>query len=298
MESVWVRMITAVVAVAACVGGAVGGRPPEGAPPGSLLPGVEDWRFERHAPGWCGAMVARPILERGCRRNRDTMRCANGEYMMFSQMGQDYYLYTRHFSKLGRRGVYLDVATNDPVAMSNTFFMESCLGWKGLCVEAHPQYLGAIHRWRNCALVPMCVSDKDGRKVEFALDRGLSGVVETNKNKPRWERLGTRVESIKMACSTMKVEMERYGVKVVDYLSLDVEGHELNVLKGIDWDNVKINVMTVEAQGDRLRQVEEFLKGKGYLRHVPDLSAQSKRTRSLSEDAVFLHSTVEFGKPV
>lgn len=299
MASASVAMFMVVVAaVLACVRQAAGRKPSEVAPPSNTLPGVADWRFDEHAPGWCARMVARPIMERGCRRNRDTMRCSNGEYMMFSQMGQDFYLYTQHFSRLGRRGVYLDVATNDPIGMSNTYFMERCLGWKGLCVEAHPQYLGAIHRWRNCALVPTCVSDRNGRKVEFALDRGLSGVMETNKNKERWKRLGTTVMTIDMVCSTMKVEMERYEVQVVDYLSLDVEGHELSVLKGIDWDNVRINVMTVEAQGERLRQVEEFLKGKGYLRHVPTLSAESTRTRSLREDAVFVHSSVEFGKPV
>lgn len=291
-------MFVFVIGVLAWVGGAVGGIPSDGAPPSNGLPGAEDWRFDRNAPAWCGKMVARPMMERACRRNRDTMQCLNGQYMMFSQMGQDYYLYTQHFSKLARRGVFLDVATNDPIAISNTYFMEQCLGWKGLCVEAHPQYLGAIHRWRECALVPTCVSDWYGRKVEFALDRGLSGVMETNKNKVRWERDGTRLVTLNMECSTMRVEMERYQVKIVDYLSLDVEGHELDVLKGFDWDNIKVNVMTVEALGERLKRVEEFLNTKGYVRHVPTLSAETIRTRSLGEDAIFLHSTVEFGSPI
>lgn len=216
---------------------------------------------------------------------------------MFSQMAQDYYLYTRHFVNLKRRGVYADVATNDPIGISNTFFMEQCLGWKGLCVEANPQYLAQIHRHRNCALVPTCVSDKDGRKVSFGLASGLSGVMATSKHATEWKKTGERITTMQMTCSTMGVELDLYAVRKVDYLSLDVEGHELEVLKGLDWSKVLINVMTIEV-GGHSKEIEAFLKAKGYVRHIPLLNERSRRIGKLHEDAVFLHKDVVFGKPI
>lgn len=212
-------------------------------------------------------------------------------------MSQDYYLYTQHFSSLKRPGVYLDVATNDPIGISNTFFFEKCLGWSGLCVEANPQYLAAIHKFRNCALVPTCVSDVDGRNVEFALYSGLSGIMATNKNAKNWKERRETVSTIKQKCSTMGVETARYAVKHADYLSLDVEGHELQVLKGFDWDNFVVNVITVEATPENLPPIEEFLVGKGYVRHVPTLDDKTFRNARLHEDVVFLHKDVEFGDP-
>ena len=208
-------------------------------------------------------------------------------------MRQDYYLYTRHFRHLARRGVYVDAAANDPVAISNTFFFDACLAWSGLCVEAHPSLVQALHRERGCAVLPTCVGDRDGAVAEFVLDGGLSGVRETNKNRGRWRR---RMASVKKVCTTLKTELRIWDVGVVDYLSLDVEGHELYVLKGIDWGKVRINVITVEVTKKSLSGVESFLKGKGYVRHWPDLPGAEK-SGLLHEDAVFLHKDVVWGKP-
>ena len=84
---------------------------------------------------------------------------------------------------LKRRGVYFDVAANEPIHISNTNFMDACLGWAGVCVEAVPRFLVRLWNDRYCAIVPTCVSDKEGQKVEFALQSGKSGILATNKNK-------------------------------------------------------------------------------------------------------------------
>lgn len=252
------------------------------------------------APAFCAPLMQNPApADSTCLRNQTTMQCKDGSYQMFSQMAQDFYLYTRHFSNLKRRGIYLDVATNNPIGISNTYFFEKCLGWSGLCVEANPVYLPMIHRHRDCALVPTCVSDKDGRTVLFQLAAGLSGVVETNKNNAAWQRQNkSPPPTIRQKCSTVGNEFARYNITVVDYLSLDVEGHELHVLKGIDWDKVVINVLTIEAPEPVVPPIEDFLISKGYVRHTPTLDERSIRTRKLIEDVVFLHKDVVWGEPV
>lgn len=75
-----------------------------------------DWEQEG-TPNFCNEIIHFPQPNR---KNCSTAPkiagapvCDPTKPMMFSQYGEDYYLYTRHFSKLGRPGVYLDIATNE-----------------------------------------------------------------------------------------------------------------------------------------------------------------------------------------
>lgn len=281
-----------VLGILVCAGS---GAPSGASPPDSDLPVQTPWSFKA-TDKFCHGMVAKPkALTNTCNRNRTTLKCENGEYEMFSQMRQDYYVYTKHFSKLKRRGIYMDVAAHDPVHISNTFFMDACLGWSGVCVEANPGFLGALYKRRSCALVPTCVSDRDDKGVTFALHSGLSGVLETNKNVEAWKKKGIQVPTIKQTCTTMASVASKHRIKTVDYLSLDVEGHELLVLKGFDWDNIIVNVMTIETTPDSLPPIEDFLASKGYERHMADI--EGARNGNLHEDAIFLHPTVVLGSP-
>lgn len=261
-------------------------------PPYILLPTSRDWNFDS-APEFCKELILNPRPPPDhCDMNMTNKLCRDGKPAMFSQMQQDYYLWTRHFSKLRRRGVYLDIAANLPVEISNTYFMDACLGWSGVCVEGNPQMLPDLFRERSCAMIPACVSNKDGVTVRYALYKGLSGIISTNKNK-----FNRNIPVIEQKCTTMKLALKKMEVKVVDYLSLDVEGHELQVLQGIDWNKVRVKVMTVEGNEEKHNEIGKFLKDKGYVRHTPDLDDGSRRSKTLWEDAIFLHKSVKFGSP-
>lgn len=240
-------------------------------------------------------------FRKDCKRDSRHMNCTNlgGAFMMYSQFSQDYYVYTRHFSKLRRAGVYLDVATNDPVSISNTFFMDRCLRWKGVCVEANPSYYEKIHRLRSCHIVPTCVSRKDGEVVEVGLKGGAGGILgNTFKHTEKWTEGKIKVPTLVERCTTLQQVLDRGNVETVDYLSLDVEGHEVEVLKGVDWSRTRINVMTVEVSGKTSKEVEGYMEKIGYKKHVPELDERSRRTGMLGEDVVYLHPDVEFGSPV
>lgn len=262
-----------------------------------------DWGYGNDLPNFCKKLIANPKpYDKNCRRDANTFQCTNetmsGEYQMFSQFHQDYFFYTRHFKHLNRPGVYLDIATNDPVSISNSFFMDRCLGWKGVCVEGNPGYHEKIYRMRSCQLVPTCVGSREGQSVQFGLKGGAGGIVGASfKHTDKFAELGVEVPTIRERCTMMKNVLERNGIRHVDYLSLDVEGHEFEVLKGMDWDQVVINVMSIEVSGKTLKQIEEFLTPKGYKRYMPDMDERAVRTGLLIEDAIFLHESVEFGNP-
>lgn len=217
--------------------------------------------------------------------------------LMFSVNQQDYYLYTRHFQNLKRPGVYLDIATNHPIYSSNTFFFDRCLQWSGICVEASDVYFEPIFRERSCILVPTCISSTDGEEVQFKPFALQGGVIS-----PHYKFLNTvksGKDSIKtLRCTTVEKILARSRLNVIDFLSLDVEGHEVNVLQGVDFDKVIINVISVEI-GPRLKDVQTFLEGKGYQRHILNKTAFEKANYNdfMRADAIFVHRSVVFGQP-
>lgn len=222
--------------------------------------------------------------------------CEDGRTVLFSQFRQDFYLYKYHFAKLKRPGNYLDVAANEPIGLSNTYFFDRCLGWAGVCAEAQPRYFEKLYRLRSCRLLPTCASDVDGQSVEFILKGGSGGIEGTNKGLANWRSMNDKLRTMKVRCTTIAQDLKRARVAVIDYLSLDVEGHELHVLKGIDWSAVRFNVMTVEVSKQSYDGIKEFVEARGYkeILELPD--GQTPRV-AFGGDVLFVHNDVTFGSP-
>lgn len=134
---------------------------------------------------------------------------------------------------------------------------------------------------------------RDGELVQFNLD-GQKGSIMGDTNR-HGKVAGATV--LTMRCFGLRTLLKRSNVKVVDFLSLDIEGHELRTLQGVDWDNVRINVIVAEVTGKTIGAIEAFLEVQGYVRHTPDFDDRSKRTRLLGEDAIFIRDDVVWGQP-
>ena len=177
-----------------------------------------------------------------------------------SQSRQDSLLWQHVFSKLGRKGVYLDVAANHYKRVSNTFFYDACAKWRGICVEPNPVYHDDLRKYRTCDLVPTCASDT-ASEVEIALPsneiHGLLGGVnggltrsKVHATRKQWN-ITIKTESernvVKLRCAVLKEELAKRSITHVDLLSLDVEGHEASVLDGFDLEAVRIDYVLCEA---------------------------------------------------
>lgn len=258
-----------------------------------------DW-LKEDIPKFCDLISAdpKPCVFRGA----EGVRCSNKAEgkVMFSLNQQDYYLYTRHFKYLSRQGTYLDIAANDPIAYSNTFFFDRCLRWSGICLEANDKYFEPIFRERSCVLIPTCASERDGLTVEFNLEGIIGGILDKNYKFMSRVKRGINITRTKsMRCMTVQNIQHRLSLSHVDYMSLDVEGNELSVLKGINWDQIQVNILTVEI-GPKMHLIELFLLQKGFRRHYPEPTADELKIHSafLKTEAIFIHRTVEFGKPL
>ena len=119
--------------------------------------------------------------------------------------------------------------------ISNTYFLDRCAGWSGLCIEPNPIYHGGLRAHRSCRLVPTCMSDSIS-EVEMLLPPsqwlgGLGGVANGSMSKyakklRSWYPPKSWRHS-RMNCTRFSEEMSRVGWAHVDFLSLDVDPQEL-----------------------------------------------------------------------
>ena len=102
-------------------------------------------------------------------------------------------------------------------------------------------------KYRKAKFFPFGASDKDG-EVAFSIVKDATGWEDMLSfvKETRDEDYGLKTENINIKVKAIKNVFEEENIVHIDYMSIDVEGHELNVLKGIDFNQVKINVLTIE----------------------------------------------------
>jgi FkbM family methyltransferase len=182
----------------------------------------------------------------------------------FGQNGQDKWVVEEIF-KHRRGGFFVDIGANNGIDISNSYYLERQLDWSGICVEPMPKVFAELTRNRKCTCVQGCVAAWDG-EAEFLEVEGsemLSGLAST-LNPVHHERiLGHRINKLKLPCFRLDTLLRHHNVSHVDFMSIDTEGSEMEILRNVAWGDVKINVLCVENtyHGDLLA---EFLYDRGY----------------------------------
>jgi FkbM family methyltransferase len=162
-----------------------------------------------------------------------------------SQAGQDYFPCFHNKEKV----FFVDLAANDWRDLSNSYYIETMFGYKGICIEPNPMYHLGLLTNRSCELVINPVGMKNGEVVQFALKNVFGGVVQGAFN----QHLKKDNEMTSLYTVTLTTILDQLlAPKIIDFLSLDVEGYETYVMKGFDFDKYRFMVVNVE------RPDEEF----------------------------------------
>lgn len=183
----------------------------------------------------------------------------------YSQYGQDYFLWNEYLSNRNL-GEFIDIGANKPLTNSNSAFLEQ-QGWKGLAIDPI-QYFGPL--WleqRSTPLVCGAVSDSIGEEtfIEILPDKGWEHALSGFKTH-------VRDEDLKI------YEHKEYSVTVsplgnyltephsVDLIMIDVEGAEIQVLKGIDFSILAPRYLLVENDSTLggCEIIRDYLKDLGY----------------------------------
>ena len=187
----------------------------------------------------------------------------------YSQYGQDVVVFDLLKNK--KDGIFVDIGANDGTTFSNSLLFEES-GWSGICVEPHPQMFDILKRNRKCNLVNACISGED-TAVEFLVIEGGSNMLSGIQNfmdASDLERIDRDIKSSGGSKQIIEIEslspttlLNRYAFKSIDFLSIDTEGCELQILQSINFTTIPISVISVE-NGTRTPDIFNFLTKRGF----------------------------------
>lgn len=191
-----------------------------------------------------------------------------------SQLFQD--LWALWVSGQKRGGYFVEIGAADGVYLSNTHLLETQLGWRGLLAEPNPRFFESLQANRRCAISTLCVHSKAGRTVDFvAAKQGeFSRMTEIKPDDGQDEARLRGASTIQVQTTTLNdLLTEHAAPPVIDYLSIDTEGAELEILGAFDFNRWDVRAMTVEHNWSPAREpLYELLTANGFRRLWPELS--------------------------
>jgi FkbM family methyltransferase len=180
-----------------------------------------------------------------------------------SQLSQDLYVLAAHNFK--RNGFFIEFGAANGYTFSNTWLLEKEFGWSGILAEPARCFHNELKNNRSCNIEFDCVWNESDKEVQFREFGELSTIdTFTDCDFHAEKRKNKEVYTVK-TISIMDLLKKYDAPQKIDYLSIDTEGSELEILKSLDFNKYKIDIITCEHNHTPLRtEIKDFLYSKGY----------------------------------
>jgi FkbM family methyltransferase len=184
-----------------------------------------------------------------------------------AQNGEDRWLDTYFQGK--REGYFVEVGAYDGVALSNTYHFEQ-IGWHGVLVEPDPDNAANCMLKRPGSRTFQCaaVATPEIREISFhkVANGGVFSTTSlTDGHAKRIANIGLAAEPMRVPARTLDSMLAEAGASRVDFVSIDVEGGELDVLAGFDIRRWQPRIVVVESNTKtRLPAIRRYFLRNGY----------------------------------
>jgi len=175
-----------------------------------------------------------------------------------SEIGQDKWVAETMFPGI-TNGFFLDVGSGDGYMESNTQALEA-RGWKGICIDPFPRNMGG----RTCHMFKDVVSNESGKRVLFHTAGDYGGIADTLG---AGKDTAIKAPAVMLTTTTLDEILMRAGAPTfIHFMSLDIEGAELDALHGLSLDRYRFGAMAIEHNYEEPKrtQIRQLLKQHGY----------------------------------
>ena len=188
--------------------------------------------------------------------------------MRFSQLGQDLEVIKFYHKK--QHGFFVEIGASDGIQLSNTYLLEKEYKWRGICCEPIPKmFEKLVFNRPNSTCVNKAVYNQSGLTVTFDIANNcslMSGIpvhIDQHKSKVNANKTSIQLQTI----SLLDVLDQANAPLFIEYMSLDTEGSELEILKNFDFNKYTFGLIDVEHNfiEPRRSEIKKLLLSKGYI---------------------------------
>lgn len=190
-----------------------------------------------------------------------------------SQYGQDLFVLAELGAKRG--GYFVEFGATDGVRLSNTHLLEREFGWTGILAEPAQCWHKDLRKERQCVIDKRCVWSASGQTLQFTESASamLSTISKFSDGDHMTHKRASAREYTVETISLADLLQEHNAPRQIDYMSVDTEGSEFDIMNSFDFSLYDIRVITCEHNfTDSRDRIQALLTSAGYVRKFENMS--------------------------
>lgn len=193
----------------------------------------------------------------------------------YSQEGED--IIIRKIFKNKKNGFFIDVGAHHPIKLSNTFYMYLFKNWTGINIDAQPKSMGSFNLLRKKDIsLEKAISNKQETLTFYSFKKSTNNtfskkhLLETNKI----------VKKTRIKTTTLTKVLDKYldQDKKIDFVNIDVEGFDYQVIKSLNLKKYKPTLIIIEDLNFSLKEPKKskifnYLNKNGYYLYAKTINS-------------------------
>lgn len=191
-----------------------------------------------------------------------------------SQLGQDLFVLSELEFK--KNGFFVEFGATNGIDLSNTYLLEKEFGWKGILAEPARCWHDSLRKNRNAFIEESCVWKDSNSVLEFnEADFAELSTIDAYSNEDLHGRSRHRGRRYEVRTISLNDLLAKYGApSEIDYLSIDTEGSELEILRSLNFERYSFRIISCEHNFTPAREeIERLLAQNGYTRRFEEVSS-------------------------
>jgi hypothetical protein len=174
-----------------------------------------------------------------------------------SQIFQDLFAY--YFSGQKNKGIFIEIGGGNGVDLSNTYILEKKFSWHGVICEPDKRLHANILATRKCFLEKKPIHHSSNKKIYFSFKEPYDSFI-----KKKYSSSAKKMRTLSLNSLIKKYQLG----KNIDYISIDTEGNELDIIKEFNFKKFNVKIFTIEHnfKKNKRESIYKILKKNNYQR--------------------------------